>query len=71
MSTIDTFLAFFQLPLATWDCIVAYESSLPDGIVCSISVNSAMLAILLLGAVCLVAPIELKWRGSRRNRMDH
>ena len=72
MNMMDAFLALFRLPLATWDCVVAFERGLPDGLACSLSFNTVLLAAVLLAALWLVAPLELKGRdggqGGRTNR---
>ena len=72
MNMIDAFWALFRLPLATWNCVVAFERGLPDGLACSLSFNSVLLAAVLLAALWLVGPFDLQerdgGRGGRTNR---
>ncbi|WP_041720144.1 hypothetical protein [Pseudodesulfovibrio piezophilus] len=62
------FINIFQLPNEFSQTTSAISNGFSAGLICSATVNMALLTIILLGAVWLVAPYEL--RGHRPSRKD-
>ncbi|EGB14447.1 hypothetical protein DND132_1235 [Pseudodesulfovibrio mercurii] len=71
MNLFEIVRILFEAPRTAWNAVASMWEWISPELVCSATVNLAVLSAALLGAIWLVAPFDLKRRASHRNRAEH